>query len=216
MREPLERLVAWVKNHPWRTAATSTMSRPILAAAAQAVVAGTSSYAWTITKAIIVGWHPFPAIAWIAVLPISGLGLRWIWERFRHPIEMPTNLRSRPVEVPVGQLQDRQTRSGLSEPQLWQRPEHLLGAGRYGQDTVFVCDQGCGFRFRRRRRSASHLGGCAARPWKTKPRGNRQRRESPESRERNDSPTYQPKPAAQDRAKLAEPTDAEYRVGLIA
>jgi hypothetical protein len=32
-----------------------------------------NSYAWQGVQWIVFSWHPFPALAWVAIVPISGL-----------------------------------------------------------------------------------------------------------------------------------------------
>lgn len=82
-----KRVFVWIKDHPWRTTITGSIGTAILSALADSLVNGTESYALKVGRTIVFAWHPFPVLGWLAIAPLTLLGVYRLWERFGHTIK---------------------------------------------------------------------------------------------------------------------------------
>lgn len=121
----------------------------LLTAAAEALVAGAQSYALAAARAILLGWHPFPVLAWVVVGPLCALGWLWAWERLRQPRAMPDESHGVKWRCDWKGPRIEKMDPVCPNPNCGHDLRITQAGGQYGSDLVFVCNgPGCGFRLR--------------------------------------------------------------------
>jgi hypothetical protein len=145
MMERLRRIVTWFWEHPWQAAIRTILAGVIVGVLTEAITNGAKSYVLSSIQSIIFGWHQFPTAAWILVLPICGLGFRWIWETFRQPVEMPNESYGLRWRCQWNGRTVAKIEPICPNPNCGRDLTVVPTDKRYGSSVAFVCNPGCGF-----------------------------------------------------------------------